>query len=73
MTEVISLIFTVLAVIAAVVAGLWFGSRLAESTRDEKGRPRRSLGTALRETTTSAVVKLWKWQRARTREDEEKK
>lgn len=69
MTEVISLVFTILVVIVAVVAGLWFGMRLAESTRDEHGRPRRSLGAALRETTTGAVVKLWKWQRARARED----
>lgn len=73
MTEVINLIFTVLAVIVAVIAGLWFGARVADNTRDEKGKPRRTLGTALRDTTTSAVVKLWKWQRARGRDDDKKK
>ncbi len=73
MSEVINLIFTVLTVIVAVIAGLWFGAKLADNTRDEKGKPRRTLTAALRDTTTMAVVRLWKWQRARGREDGEKK
>jgi hypothetical protein len=72
MTEVINLIFTILALIVAVVAGLWFGARLAESTRDERGRPRRTLSAALRDTTTKAAVSLWRWRRARAREADEK-
>lgn len=70
MTEIINLIFTILALIVAVIAGLWFGARLAESTRDERGRPRRTLTAALRDTTTKAAVSLWRWQRARKRERE---
>ena len=73
MTDVINLIFTILVVLVAVAAGLWFGTMLADNTRDEKGKPRRTLGAALRETTTSAVVKLWKWQRARGRESDNNK
>lgn len=69
MTDVINLIFTIIALIVAVIAGLWFGAKLADNTRDEKGKPRRTLTAALRDTTTGAVVKLWKWQRARGRED----
>jgi hypothetical protein len=72
MTELINLIFTILALIVAVIAGLWFGAKLAESTRDEHGRSRRSLSAALRETTTGAVVKLWRWRRARARESNKK-
>ncbi|WAS94034.1 hypothetical protein [Nannocystis punicea] len=68
MTELINLIFTILALIAAVIAGLWFGAKLAESTRDEQGRTRKSLTSALRDTTTASVVKLWRWRRARARE-----
>ncbi|MBZ5715559.1 hypothetical protein [Nannocystis pusilla] len=68
MTELLNLIITILALIVAVVAGLWFGAKLAESTRDEHGRSRKSLSSALRETTTSAAVKLWRWRRARARE-----
>lgn len=71
MTELINWIFTILALIVAVAAGLWFGAKLAESTRDERGRPRRSLTAALRSTTTSAVVKLWRWRRARGRTSDE--
>lgn len=71
MTELINLILTILALIVAVVAGLWFGSKLAEKSRDEQGRSRRSMSAALRDTTTSAVVKLWRWRRARARESKE--
>jgi uncharacterized membrane protein SpoIIM required for sporulation len=71
MTELINLILTLLALIVAVVAGLWFGAKLAEKTRDEQGRSRRSMSAALRDTTTSAVVKLWRWRRARARESKE--
>lgn len=73
MTEILNLIFTILALIVAVIAGLWFGAKLAESTRDERGRPRRGgLTAALRDTTTTAVVKLWRWRRGRSRESDEK-
>ncbi|MDC0718689.1 hypothetical protein [Nannocystis bainbridge] len=68
MTELINLIFTIVVLIAGILAGLWFGAKLAESTRDEHGRTRKSLTSALRETGTSAVMKLWRWRRARARE-----
>ena len=68
MTELLNTIFTILVLIAGIIAGLWFGAKLAESTRDEHGRTRKSLTSALRETTTSAAVKLWRWRRARARE-----
>jgi hypothetical protein len=68
MTELINLIFTILVLIAGIIAGLWFGAKLAESTRDEHGRTRKSLTSALRDTTTGAVLKLWRWRRAKARE-----
>lgn len=71
MTEVINLIFKILVLILAIIAGLWFGARLAESTRDERGRPRRTLAAILRDATTKGVVQLWRWRRARGRQDDE--
>jgi len=63
--------FMILAVILAVVAGLWFGSVLGESVdgtdkvREGKPRKRRSFGQALQSAATTAAVRAWKWQRSR--------
>lgn len=71
MTDAINLIFTLIVLILAVAAGLWFGRELADSGRGPDGRrTRRGLGHALREVTSGAAVKLWKWRRARQREEE---
>lgn len=72
MTETLELIFRIILLILAVLVGLWFGARVADNTRDEHGRPRRSLLTALRETATTGAIKAWKWNRARKREPGEK-
>lgn len=67
----ISTAFMILAVILAVIAGLWFGSVLGESAagkdkdRDGKPRQRRSFGAALQSAATTAAVRAWKWQRSR--------
>ena len=68
----ISTAFMILAVILAVIAGLWFGSVLGESAagtrekdRDGKPRPRRSFGKALQSAATTAAFSAWKWQRSR--------
>jgi uncharacterized membrane protein YraQ (UPF0718 family) len=63
--------FMILAVILAVVAGLWFGSVLGDSAsgrdKDRDGKPRkpRSLGKALQNAATTAAIRAWKWQRSR--------
>lgn len=72
MTETIDLIFRIILLIVAVFVGLWFGSKVAENTRDEHGRPRRSLLTALRETATTGAIKAWKWNRSRGRAKSDK-
>lgn len=76
MTDAINLIFTIIVLILAVAAGLWFGHALADSGRSPDGRrTRRGLAPAIREVTSSAVVKLWKWRRAvakRQRRDDER-
>ena len=73
--------FMILAVILAVVAGLWFGSVLGDSAsgrdssgrdasgrdRDRDGKPRkpRSFGKALQNAVTTVAIRAWKWQRSR--------
>ncbi len=63
--------FMILAVILAVVAGLWFGSVLGDSAagrdKDRDGKPRkpRSFGKALQNAATTAAIRAWKWQRSR--------
>lgn len=71
MTETLELIFRIILLIVAVGVGLWFGSKVADNTRDERGRPR-SLITVLRETATSGAIKAWKWNRKRKREPADK-
>lgn len=74
----ISTAFMILAVILAVVAGLWFGSVLGESAsgggkdRDGKPRPRRSFAKALQSAATTAAVRAWKWQRGRKKRSDER-
>lgn len=71
----ISTAFMILALILAVVAGLWFGSVLGDSAagRDQErkdGQPprRRSFGKALQATATGLAIKAWKWQRGRAKQ-----
>lgn len=71
MTETLELIFRIILLIVAVGVGLWFGSKVADNTRDAKGRPR-SLISVVRETATSGAIKAWKWNRARKREPADK-
>jgi hypothetical protein len=67
----ISTAFMILAVILAVVAGLWFGSVLGDSAagrdkdRDGKPRKRRTFAKALQNAASVAAVRAWKWQRSR--------
>jgi hypothetical protein len=71
MTDPISKVFMILAVVLAVLAGLWFGAVLGESAsgkqKDGTQGKRRSFGQALSSATTTAVLRLWKWQRQRKR------
>lgn len=71
----IQLAFTILALILAVIAGLWFGTVLGESSSDKskEGAPRRSLGKTVQAAATKSVVRLWQWQRARAKNAEKKK
>jgi hypothetical protein len=69
--------FMILAVILAVIAGLWFGTVLGESAagtdkqKDGKPVPRRSFGDALQNAATTSAVRLWKWNRARKKKSEQ--
>jgi hypothetical protein len=71
----ISMAFIILAVILAVIAGLWFGTVLGESTtkknKDGTQGPRRTLGKTLQAAATTSVVRLWQWQRARAKKQRE--
>ena len=71
----ITLAFIILAVILAVIAGLWFGTVLGDSTakknKDGSRGPRRTLGQTLQAAATTSVVKVWQWQRARARKQRE--
>ncbi len=66
----ISAALMILALIVAVIAGLWVGARLGEASTeqtDRKGKPRRSLGKVLQGAATSSAMRLWHWQRARAK------
>lgn len=67
----ISMVFIILAVILAVIAGLWFGTVLGESTTKKKkdGTPgsRRTFGQTLQAAATTTAVRAWQWQRSRAR------
>ncbi len=71
----ISLAFIILAVILAVLAGLWFGHVLGESTtkknKDGSQGPRRTFGQTMQAAASTTVVRVWQWQRARARKKRE--
>ncbi len=71
MFDTISTAFMILALLLAVVAGLWFGAVLGEATSgtDKDGKPvkRRSFTNALQNIATTNAVRLWKWNRARNK------
>jgi len=69
------LAINILALIVAVIVGLWFGKMLGESSneRTKDGAPRRSFGKTLQAAATTSVVRLWQWRRARAKEAEKKK
>jgi len=53
-------------IVAAIAAGLYLGHRAGKATpRADRKDPGKSIGTRAREATTSGIVKLWKWNRAR--------
>lgn len=73
----ISTAFMILAVILAVIAGLWFGSVLGESAaggKDQDGKPRqrRSFAKVLQGAATTAAIRAWKWQRGRKKRSDER-
>ena len=71
MFDTINAAFMIVALILAVIAGLWFGAILGESTsvKDKDGKPvkRRNFTQALRNAATTSAVRLWQWNRARNR------
>ncbi|MBL9104499.1 MAG: hypothetical protein JNL82_26370 [Myxococcales bacterium] len=71
----IQLAINILALVLAVIAGLWFGKMLGESSneRAKDGAPRRSFGKTLQAAATTSMVRLWQWRRARAKEAERKK
>lgn len=75
MFDTINAAFMIVALILAVIAGLWFGAILGESVSgtDKDGKPtkRRNFTQALRNAATTSAVRLWKWNRARNREREQ--
>lgn len=69
MFDTINAAFMIVALILAVIAGLWFGAVLGESASDKDGKPskRRNFTQALRSAATTSAVRLWQWNRARTK------
>ena len=71
MFDTINAAFMIVALILAVIAGLWFGAILGESASetDKEGKPskRRNFTQALRSAATTSAVRLWQWNRARTK------
>lgn len=71
----ITLAFVILAVILAIIAGLWFGTVLGDSTskknKDGTRGPRRTLGQTLQAAATASAVRVWQWRRARARKQRE--
>lgn len=62
----------ILLVVAAVIAGLWVGARAGdrlEASREDGKK--KTLGARAREAATSGVVRLWKWNRARKKKQDE--
>jgi hypothetical protein len=62
----------VLLIVAAVVAGLVLGAKAGKiaPASSNDGKPRKTLGARVRGAATDGVVKLWKWNRNRKKNDE---
>lgn len=58
-------------VVAAVVLGLWVGHRAGELVPADDNGKKKTLGARVRSAVTGGVVKLWKWNRARERKNNE--
>lgn len=56
----------IIILIAAVIAGLWVGTKLGEASR-EKGGKGASIGKQAQGLLSDGVVRLWKWQRERSK------
>lgn len=66
-------VLLIILILAAVIAGLWVGSRANDQWESSKQANKgKSLGTRARELSTRAVVSVWKWQRARARSKKER-
>lgn len=69
MSDTLQLVFNVLVLVLAIIAGLWFGHQIGESSSKAKdGKPRRSFGKAVQAAATTSAVRLWQWQRARKKQ-----
>ncbi len=75
MFDTINAAFMIVVLILAVAAGLWFGAVLGESAsgKDKDGKPskRPDFTTALRGAVTTSAVRLWQWNRARSKKREQ--
>jgi hypothetical protein len=64
--EELPLPLLIVLIVAAIAAGLYLGYRAGKAVPRAGSRDGgKSLGTRAREATTSGIVKLWKWNRAR--------
>jgi hypothetical protein len=71
--EALPLPLLILLIVVAVAAGLWVGGRAGkqlEASKDEKSKGK-SLGARARGAATSGIVRLWKWNRARKKKQDD--
>ncbi|MEM6992281.1 MAG: hypothetical protein AAF721_17350 [Myxococcota bacterium] len=56
-------------ILAAVVFGLWVGHRAGQMLPADDDGKKKSLGARVRGAATDGVIKLWKWNRKRKKEE----
>lgn len=56
-------------IVAAVAFGLWVGHRAGQLLPADEDGKKVTLSARLRSAATGGVIKLWKWNRARKKDD----
>jgi len=56
-------------ILAAVVFGLWLGNRAGQLLPGDEDGKKKSIGARIRGAATGGVIKLWKWNRKRKKDD----
>ena len=56
-------------IVAAIAFGLWVGNRAGKILPSDEGAKKKTIGARVRSAATSGVIKLWKWNRDRKKDD----